>query len=320
MIELSIIIPVYNVDQYLRDCFGSLLNQDFRNIELIVVDDGSTDSSLNICNEYAVKDKRVVVVHKENGGVSSARNMALKLVRGKYITFVDPDDFIASDSYLENINYLQTHPDVDCVQFPYCHYYSSTNIDYHYLDAMLIEGKHDLFKNWWAGSIISFSLCHKIFRRKIFYDINFKEGHVSEDTLLIPRLCSLISSLYISPRGMYYYRQRINSYTYHYSFTKHIDMFNAHYEIYGMFALFPDLYCEKVIAFTRMLRRLITAKSENIDTDVTVQIKLLSRAFPSWLEICKSHGTEKMFLFVAKILGLSSFLSLETAWLNYVKK
>ena len=96
---ISIIVPVYNVEQYLDDCLISIINQTQKNLEIILIDDGSTDKSGKICDEYAKKDSRIIVIHKENGGVSSARNAGLRIAKGAYIGFVDPDDWIAEDMY-----------------------------------------------------------------------------------------------------------------------------------------------------------------------------------------------------------------------------
>ena len=94
---ISIIVPVYNVDKYLSKCIDSIISQTYNDIELILVDDGSPDNSPKICDEYARKDNRIIVIHKENGGVSSARNAGLDIAKGKYIGFVDPDDYIVSE-------------------------------------------------------------------------------------------------------------------------------------------------------------------------------------------------------------------------------
>ena len=99
---ISIIVPVYNTEKYLRECINSLINQDYENIEIILVDDGSKDSSPNICDEYANKDKRIKVIHKENGGVSSARNAGIDASAGEWITFVDADDWV-SNNYISSL-------------------------------------------------------------------------------------------------------------------------------------------------------------------------------------------------------------------------
>ena len=97
--KISVIVPVYNVEKYLRRCVDSILTQTFTDFEVLLIDDGSTDGSGKICDEYAKKDKRVRVFHKENGGVSSARNLGLDNVRGRYVTFVDADDKISPDYF-----------------------------------------------------------------------------------------------------------------------------------------------------------------------------------------------------------------------------
>ena len=97
--EISIIVPVYNVEKYLKRCIDSILNQSFTDFELILVDDGSTDNSGEIIDEYAIKDERIKVIHKENGGLSSARNVGIEYSKGNYIAFVDSDDYINKNMY-----------------------------------------------------------------------------------------------------------------------------------------------------------------------------------------------------------------------------
>ena len=97
MIEVSIIIPVYNVEKYLSKCLDSIINQSFKNFELLLIDDGSSDNSGKICDEYAMNDKRIKVIHKKNEGVSRARNIGIDLSKGRYIMFCDSDDFVKRD-------------------------------------------------------------------------------------------------------------------------------------------------------------------------------------------------------------------------------
>lgn len=103
--KISVIVPVYNVDKYLKKCIESIISQTYKNIEIIFIDDGSTDNSGKILDEYKINDKRIIVVHKENGGVSSARNVGIDNASGKYICFADSDDFLSNDyvEYLHNL-------------------------------------------------------------------------------------------------------------------------------------------------------------------------------------------------------------------------
>ena len=117
---ISIIVPVWNVDQFLEKCLDSLLCQTYDNLQIILVDDGSLDASGQICDIYAKKDRRIEVIHQENAGVCNARNTALRHVKGDYIGFVDPDDWAAPDMFeylLQGIE--RENADIAC-----CHYYS----------------------------------------------------------------------------------------------------------------------------------------------------------------------------------------------------
>ena len=100
---VSVIVPVYNVEKYVGDCIESLIRQSYKNIEIILVDDGSTDSSGQLCDVYATKDIRIKVIHKENGGLSDARNAGIDSAVGVYYSFVDGDDFLAKDAILKMI-------------------------------------------------------------------------------------------------------------------------------------------------------------------------------------------------------------------------
>ena len=94
---ISVILPIYNVEKYLEKCLKSVINQTYKNLEIILVDDGSKDNSPQICDEYAVKDKRIVVIHKSNGGLSDARNAGIEIAKGKYIALIDSDDYVEKD-------------------------------------------------------------------------------------------------------------------------------------------------------------------------------------------------------------------------------
>lgn len=117
---LSIIVPVYNVESYIAECLDSVLQQKYKEIELIIIDDGSTDRSGEICDQYALTDSRIQVIHSKNSGVSSARNKGLKHAKGAYITFVDPDDLVLSDIYVQMIHILEN----DEVDACCCSYYN----------------------------------------------------------------------------------------------------------------------------------------------------------------------------------------------------
>lgn len=116
--KLSIIIPVYRAEDTLERCIGSILQQSFTSYELILVDDGSPDACPQLCDEYAGKDSRIHVIHKENGGLSDARNVGIKRAKGLYVTFIDSDDAIGENSLQQLMEELYQHPDVDILEYP----------------------------------------------------------------------------------------------------------------------------------------------------------------------------------------------------------
>ena len=182
--KVSVIIPVYNVEKYLRRCVDSVLNQTYKNIEVILVDDGSPDGCPAICDEYAHRDSRVIALHKKNGGQSSARNTAFDSpLTGDFVTFVDSDDWIAPDTYEYAVKLL-TETDSDVIQFDFT-MATDTKIskqnpaDEHY---EVFEGKdilqHYLVTSTYSGS---FSACRCLFLRKLTEGIRFREGKINED-------------------------------------------------------------------------------------------------------------------------------------------
>ena len=316
---LSIVTPVYNVESFLDRSVQSILSQSYRDIELILIDDGSTDGSSSLCDELAKKDSRVKVIHKENGGVSTARNVGLEIASGEYLTFVDPDDFLAPDTYLANMEYLISQKDVDILQYPYCNYISDDEIlNYHRPAEHLLVGAEQIFSNWWSGSPLEYVIWNKIYKRSLWDGVRFKVGHISEDTCLVSQFVSRAHSIYISEKGLYYYqRDRVDSYTFgEYSFSKHLDLFYAHTAIYDCFKMYPDMVTEKVLAFTRLYRRLITACQTDRAADIKAPLEIINQGFPTWLEIIRSKNTEKLWLMSAKILGAELFVRL---FLKYLK-
>ena len=114
--KVSIIVPVYNVEKYIEKCLNSLISQSYRNIEIILIDDGSKDNSGKICDKYKKKDPRIKVIHKENAGVSEARNSGIQKATGKYLCFVDADDFVMNDY----IKYLHKLIAINCSDIAVC--------------------------------------------------------------------------------------------------------------------------------------------------------------------------------------------------------
>ena len=184
---VSVIVPVYKVEQVVKNCIESILNQTFTDFELILVDDGSPDNSGRICDEYAKKDDRVIVIHKENGGVSSARNVGIDKAKGKYICFVDSDDY-AEMSYLQELVEQMN----DEVKFAFCCYYKVTESGKR--NKVIIPNKTDYFlidkNNIFSINdyVVMSQPWNKIFLREIICDNNLKMDEslsIGEDMLFV---------------------------------------------------------------------------------------------------------------------------------------
>lgn len=130
----SIIVPIYNVEKYIKQCIESAINQTYRNIEIILVDDGSTDNSKLICDEYRKKDHRIKVIHKENGGLSSAREVGVNYATGDYITFLDGDDWLDANAIETCIELVEKDFQIDCILFSYTKEFGDYSVSMHVMD------------------------------------------------------------------------------------------------------------------------------------------------------------------------------------------
>lgn len=219
--KISVIIPVYNVEKYLKACIQSVLNQTYKQIEVILVDDGSTDRSGTICDSYAAMDKRVVVHHKENGGLSSARNMGIKLSSGKYISFIDSDDYVAPD-YVELLfkSITDTNTKIslcdykkvdECLELIGLDYKIDTQNQ-----AIILNNKDSILNVYYPiYHGVDFVSVAKLYDRALFEDnnIDFPEGKVHEDAFTTYKLFYASDSISYLDKEMYFYRMREGSIT-----------------------------------------------------------------------------------------------------------
>ena len=209
---ISVIVPVYNVQDYLARCLDSILTQTYQNLEIILVNDGSKDHSGAICDEYAARDARVQVIHKENGGLSTARNAGLDLATGEYLSFIDSDDWIASDAYEHLMNLVERYQ----VQLV-----SGGNYDV-YGDSgkmklgICPEKEEVITAEEFVGRIFLWqgcdsSVCDKLFHRDLFTTFRFPVGKVSEDVALTYKIVLGAERVAMSERPFYYYYHRTGS-------------------------------------------------------------------------------------------------------------
>lgn len=203
---ISVIIPVYKVELYLRECIDSVLAQTYQNLEVILVDDGSPDQCGSICEQYAEKDNRVCVIHKENGGLSDARNAGIDVAKGEYIGFVDSDDWVAPDMY-ECLYKASVEYNAEIVV---CGYYDCWRGKYHaayHSDVQIYENEEGMEALLWL-KIGNYSW-NKLYKRELWTkDIRFPKGKVYEDVRTTYRVVQKSKTIVSIPEIKYYYRRR----------------------------------------------------------------------------------------------------------------
>lgn len=213
---ISIIVPVYNVEKYLKRCIDSILNQTFKEFELILVNDGSTDNCGKICDMYKGKDKRVKVIHKKNAGLSSARNVGLDLAKGKYIAFVDSDDYINKNMYeILYSNLIKTDADISICNFQDVNDNSIININqsidnYEYLIFNNIQALNKLYLGNNVNIVVAWN---KLYKKDLFEDLRYDEGRIHEDEFIIHKLLYKSKKILYTNAELYYYLKRQGSIT-----------------------------------------------------------------------------------------------------------
>lgn len=206
---ISIIVPVYNVEKYIDKCINSMLNQTYKNIEIILVDDGSTDNSGKICDEYSQKDNRIKVIHQKNAGLSEARKIGYQKSTGGVIGFVDSDDFVEENMYEAMLKKMD-EVNADIV---FCDYNSITKgkTDKRYFGKeSKILNKDDGLKYLANDEIKSF-MCNKLYKRKCIKESDFYNGNVLEDYLCMTDIFNRSDLIYYLHSAFYNYVRRDNS-------------------------------------------------------------------------------------------------------------
>lgn len=210
---ISVVIPVYNVELYLKRCVDSIINQSYKNIEIFLVNDGSTDSSGDLCDELSKLDKRINVLHKENGGLSDARNYGIEHARGNYIVFVDSDDFV-NKKYIEYLYNMIIANRADISVCNYEFYYDDTKnnrIGIENLPENIILDKYDAIKQLVEDELINSFAWNKMYSISLFRKIKYPKGKIMEDVGTTYKLFDKAEKIVIGNKPMYYYYQRSNS-------------------------------------------------------------------------------------------------------------
>jgi len=240
MAKISVVVPVYKVEPYLRRCIDSIIGQTFKDFELILIDDGSPDKCGEICDEYAKKDSRVVVIHQKNGGLSAARNAGIDWVfansQSEFIGFIDSDDWVAYN-YLEELHKGCQRCDIACVNLMQT---SGENVSEHTGEVVCDYLPPDIY---WQCRMLPMTAWGKLFKRELWKNVRFPVGKIHEDEYAIPEILFSRRQIASSDAKLYYYFRRGDSIVGRGYSVKRLDAIDA---IIGQVKMFTDMGYEEL--------------------------------------------------------------------------
>lgn len=314
---ISIIIPIYRVEKYLKECIDSVINQTYKNLEVILVNDGSPDNCGNMCDEYARKDKRVKVIHKKNGGLSDARNHGIDMATGKYITFIDSDDYVdlkyieklydsikKNNTKISQCNILKVNDKKEIIEKVG---YSENNVK---------SGKElikDIYYEHWAENIV---VWNKMYSIELFEKIKYPVGKIHEDEYVTYKILYYIDKVSIVNEYLYCYRQNDNSITGKKFNIQRLDVLEAFEERLTFFEEKneKELYELTLKAYLEKLVRCYMQMKKYIEETKSMEIELIKKYRKNYIKILKS---KKMTTF-SKI-KMFCFYSLPNIYYNLKK-
>lgn len=264
MNKITVVVPCYNVALYLDRCVQSILNQTYHNLEVILVDDGSTDGTETICDDFLKKDERIRVVHKENGGLSDARNAGIDVATGEYLVFVDGDDYLEPNAYEMMIAEMQD-PEVSLVAAGIITEDINGNVNILMNETKAKLSKEEAFANLLGNNrTIAHSSCNKLFRRQLFDQLRYKKGIIYEDMQILPKILDICEKVVLLNVPVYHYIKRSGSITenafssWKYEGSKIADeMVDICRQKYS--SLVPYAYYYKIDAVNKMYEELISS-------------------------------------------------------------
>ena len=259
---ISVIIPVYNVKAYLAEALDSVLGQSYPNTEILLIDDGSTDGSGELCDAYQQKDPRVKVIHQENKGLSGARNTGLDIMKGEIVAFLDPDDAYLPD-FLASMTEIMIREEAEIVECRYTVHETNgrmvpTGRERRWLSAK--EGRYDRIAalRALAEDRINIPVWNKLYRRELWREVRFPEGHVYEDIDTTYRVFDLCRTVYVTDRALCLYRRHPGSISKTYTLQNIRDRNLAHSHFYAFLeANIPEVFSAGRVKRDRSLAVLI---------------------------------------------------------------
>lgn len=311
MPKISIIVPIYNVERYIHRCIESILNQNFCDFELILVNDGSPDQCGDICDEYALKDNRIKVIHKNNGGLSSARNAGIDIAKGKYIGFIDSDDWIEPDMYeILYQNIKKYNADISM-----CKYKTEKNdlisiYNTPLQEEVLVVNTEQAIQAMVDNVLFDLTqfACDKLYKRELFEGIRYPEGKLYEDVATTYKLIDKCNVFVYNNSTKYHYSLNSNSISQRKFDHSQLDILETRQELYRFIRnnypkAIQGALCQYISANVSIVNKLIL--SDYMDKKVYKDCREIIRKYI--LVYLKAHGVKKRQKLYASFIYLCPY-------------
>ncbi len=304
---ISVIIPVYNVEDYLERCLESILRQTYTHLEIILVDDGSTDGCPKICDDFQKKDSRIKVIHKENGGLSDARNKGLDIATGAYISFIDSDDWIDLQTYEISMEKMLTC-NAQIVAFNVLRVYEGKDFTPNLSEDYEIMNAEQAILTTVGNTKVRTTAWNKLYRAELIGSFRFLKGKLNEDEFFTFRILDKADTIVYLHRECYYYFQRSGSIMGKYTLRR-LDMVDGVRERMLLTQRkYPSIYQETKLSFCEvcLYHYQMILKNKNIDKDGQGRKKL--RQYRSEVHLCRKDVVGMT------LLNRVSFLMSNSGW------
>jgi len=302
---ISVIIPVYNVEQYLEDCLDSVIKQSYKKLDIIIVNDGSTDNSLNICEKYAASDSRIRVVCRENGGLSAARNTGISLAQSQYITFIDSDDMIDRDMLRYLYLLLKAyHADMSVCQMQLIDEAGEKIDTKNKVQKKCVVGNKICMNEFFCGTGIGTVAWGKLYKTIHFDDVRYPYGKYHEDVYTTYKIIAQCDSISIGTKKMYLYRNRQESITKSDFNAKHLDAVKANLKRAKFIErYYPEMlvYAKAGIIYSCNQCALKISRQSKMDYNAIVYLQEKYRKYEKFYLKGKSRIPSKIFTVFAWI-------------------
>ncbi|MCU7212138.1 glycosyltransferase family 2 protein [Turicibacter sanguinis] len=319
---VSIVVPIYNVENYVRKCIDSIISQTYQNIEIILVNDGSTDQSGQIISSYLEVDKRIRIFHKENGGLSDARNYGMRYITGEYVLFVDSDDWI-DKSFVESLVNVSLIEAADIVQCGFYYTYDECleydNRWFNENDPYYVLNHHEAMKELIQNERIKNFAWGKLFKASLLHDIPFEKGVLFEDIFWMHQVFARIEKYVLIHQPLYFYRQRMDSIVAQYRI-KNLDLIRGQIERKEFVVnYYPSLISEqdKIIVQSMLIHFNLLSMNETQDREKVYRTKLKDYLRMNQQSLFESIKNDRRLYWQLKIFLINPNLLQVERLINY---